>query len=97
MAAAAAVTLLLAPSAGGLDIAVSGNHFVDGNGEAIRLIGVNRSGSEYACSGPDGQGGFGYAFFQGPTYDLAIKAMNKWKINAVALPLNEACWAATGG
>jgi endoglucanase len=92
LVAAAAATLLAASSASALDISVSGNHFVDGNGKVVRLIGVNRSGSEYACSGPDGEGGFGYAFFQGPTNDRAIKAMKKWKVNAVALPLNEACW-----
>jgi len=88
----AAWTMATAASASALEIGISGNHFVDGSGKTVRLIGVNRSGSEYACSGPDGQGGFGYAFFQGPTNDRAIRAMKKWKINAVALPLNEACW-----
>jgi hypothetical protein len=48
--------------ASALEIQVTGDHFVNGSGEAIRLIGVNRSGSEYACSGPDGQGGNGYGF-----------------------------------
>jgi endoglucanase len=80
-----------APNAGALRIDVSGSHLVDG-GKKVRLIGVNRSGSEYSCSGDDGQGGHGYDFFQGPVSDRAIKAMKKWKINAVALPLNEACW-----
>ncbi len=90
--AAVVASLLIAPAAGALSISVSGNHFVDGNGETVRLIGVNRSGSEYACSGPDGRGGNGYAFFQGAVNGRAIKAMRKWKVNAVALPLNEACW-----
>jgi endoglucanase len=89
---AVALLALAAPSAPALEIGVSGNHFVDGGGQTVRLIGVNRSGSEYACSGPDGQGGNGYAFYQGPVNDRAIKAMRKWKVNAVALPLNEACW-----
>lgn len=75
-----------------MEISVSGDQLVDSGGKTVRLIGVNRSGSEYACSGDDGAGGFGYAFFQGPVNDRAIKAMGKWKINAVALPLNEACW-----
>ncbi len=69
-----------------------GNHLVNANGKNVRLIGVNRSGSEYSCSGPDGQGGHGYAVFQGPVNDRAIQAMKTWKVNAVALPLNEACW-----
>ena len=92
LALAIALGAIAAPSAHGLDIAVSGNHLIDGAGKTVRLIGVNRSGSEYACSGPDGQGGFGYGFFQGPVSDRAIRAMRRWKINAVALPLNEACW-----
>jgi hypothetical protein len=91
-AIAAAASMISVASASALEIAVSGNHFVDGSSKPVRLIGVNRSGSEYACSGRDGQGGFGYGFFQGPTSDRAIRAMKKWKINAVALPLNEACW-----
>jgi hypothetical protein len=88
----AAGALAFAASASAIEIGLSGNHFVDASGKPIRLIGVNRSGSEYACSGPDGQGGNGYAFFQGPVSDRAIRAMKKWKVNAVALPLNEACW-----
>jgi endoglucanase len=84
---------LLLPSAATAtqSVSVLGNHFVDA-GKPIRLIGVNRSGSEYACAGPVGGGGHGYGFFQGPTSDRSIKGMLKWRINAVALPLNEACW-----
>lgn len=87
-----AVAAVAPASAGAISVDVSGNHFVDSKGKTLRLIGVNRSGSEYSCSGDDGQGGNGYGFFQGPVNDRAIKAMKKWKINAVALPLNEACW-----
>jgi endoglucanase len=92
LAVAATATLLVAPSAQALDIGISGNRLVDASGQTVRLIGVNRSGSEYACSGDDGSGGHGYGFFQGPINNRAIKAMRKWKVNAVALPLNEACW-----
>jgi endoglucanase len=90
--AVVAAAALLAPPAQALSVNVSGSHLVNGAGKPVRLIGVNRSGSEYACSGDDGQGGHGYAFFQGPVSDRAIKAMKTWKVNAVALPLNEACW-----
>jgi len=83
---------VLTSSASALSISVDGDRLVDATGKTVRLIGVNRSGSEYSCSGDDGQGGRGYAFFQGPVNDRAIKAMRKWKINAVAIPLNEACW-----
>lgn len=89
---AVAALLVGAGSAEALTVGVSDNHLVDAKGKQLRLIGVNRSGSEYSCSGDDGAGGNGYAFFQGPVNDRAIKAMRKWKVNAVALPLNEACW-----
>lgn len=86
------MTAALASSANALSISVDGNHLIGKNGKTVRLIGVNRSGSEYACAGDDGAGGRGYGFFQGPVNDRAIRAMRKWKVNAVALPLNEACW-----
>ncbi len=89
---AAMVSAVAAVPAGALSISVSGSHLVNANGKNVRLIGVNRSGSEYSCAGPDGQGGHGYAVFQGPVNDRAIQAMKTWKVNAVALPLNEACW-----
>ncbi len=92
LAVAAAVAALAAPAARALEIGVSGNHLVGRDGKPVRLIGVNRSGSEYACAGDDGEGGHGYAFFQGPVTNRAIKAMRRWRVNAVALPLNEACW-----
>ncbi len=92
LAVAFAAFAISAQSAQALSISTSGNHLVDESGNTIRLIGVNRSGSEYACSSDDGAGGFGYGFYQGPVNDRAIKAMRKWKVNAVALPLNEACW-----
>jgi hypothetical protein len=72
-------------------IEIRGNHFVDGR-RVIRLIGVDRSGSEYACSGPATGGGFGYGIFAGPVDDRAIRAMLTWKVNAVMVGLNEACW-----
>lgn len=71
---------------------VSGNHFVGIRGQRLRLIGLDRSGTEYACAGPVAGGGFGYGVFQGPVDDRSIRAMLSWDINAVALPLNEACW-----
>ncbi|HEY2604095.1 MAG TPA: cellulase family glycosylhydrolase [Thermoleophilaceae bacterium] len=73
-------------------VRVSGHRLVGVNGHTLRLIGVNRSGTEYACSGPDGSGGFGYAIFQGPVDAASVKALRSWHVNAVALPLNEACW-----
>jgi endoglucanase len=61
------------------------NHLVDRDGEPVRLLGVNRSGAEYACVG-------GHGFFAGPTGRRAVAAMAAWGINAVRVPLNEHCW-----
>ena len=61
------------------------NHLVDRDGEPVRLLGVNRSGAEYACVG-------GHGFFAGPTGRRAVAAMTAWGINAVRVPLNEHCW-----
>ncbi len=70
-------------------LAVQGNELVAG-GEAVRLLGVNRSGSEYACSQ-------GWGTFQGPVDDASIDAIAGWDANAVAIPLNEQCWLGING
>jgi hypothetical protein len=91
----ACVALALAPVAGARNpgfVHVSGGRLIGVGGKTLRLIGVDRSGTEYACTGPVSGGGLGYAIFQGPTDDRSIKALLSWDINAVALPLNEACW-----
>jgi endoglucanase len=72
-------------AAGGLSVRVAGNHLVDGRGATLRLLGVNRSSFEYACAQ-------GWGFNEGPTDAAAIAAMKAWKIDAVRIPLNEACW-----
>lgn len=64
---------------------VAGNHLVDGTGAPLRLRGVDRQGSEYACVQ-------GWGMFDGPTDDASIALMKSWKINVVRLPLNEDCW-----
>src|SRR5207245_1180491 len=42
--------------AASLSVRIVGNHFVDGAGRTIRLLGVNRSGTEYECMANNGQG-----------------------------------------
>jgi endoglucanase len=69
---------------------VLGDQLVDGQGRPLRLLGVNRSGGEYACVG-------GHGFFAGPTGKRAIAAMTSWRINSVRVPLNEHCWLGVNG
>lgn len=73
-----------------LAVQVAGNRLVDSHGQALRLLGVNRSGGEYACVA-------GIGFFAGPTDRRAIAAMASWHINAVRVPLNEQCWLGING
>jgi endoglucanase len=63
---------------------------VDRYGHAIRLLGVNRAGAEYACLQ-------GHPPLGGPTDSRAIAAMTAWRINAVRVPLNEHCWLGING
>src|SRR2546423_6042089 len=71
-------------------IGVAGNHLVNGDGTAIRLLGVNRSGTEYACIQ-------GWGIFDGPNDAASVAAMAAWHINAVRIPLNEDCWLNING
>jgi hypothetical protein len=71
-------------------IAVAGNRLADGSGAPLRILGVNRSGSEYACAQ-------GWGIFDGPTDDASITAITSWGVNAVRVPLNEDCWLGING
>ncbi len=67
---------------------VSGNKLVDANGSTVVLHGVDRSGTEYACVQGNG-------IFDGPNDQASITAIRSWgPVNAVRVPLNEACWNA---
>lgn len=55
-----------------------------------RALGVNRSGTEYACAQ-------GYGIFDGPSDAASIQAMASWHINTVRVPLNEDCWLGING
>jgi endoglucanase len=67
---------------------VSGNKVVNANGTQVVLHGVDRSGTEYACVQGNG-------IFDGPNDQASITAMKSWgPVNAVRVPLNEACWNA---
>jgi endoglucanase len=64
---------------------VSGNKLVNGHGRPVVLHGVDRSGGEFACVQ-------GWGIWDGPMNQASVTAMKKWGVNAVRVPLNEACW-----
>lgn len=69
---------------------VVANTIEDSEGQHVMLRGVNRSGSEYQCTK-------GRGFFDGPSDEESVRAMARWNINAVRVPLNEACWLGING
>jgi endoglucanase len=104
--AGAALALVLASVAGNrralatpnpsvpLSITIHGNHFVNGTGETVRLLGVDRPGTEYAC-----QEGWGDSDGD-DTADAAAAdadAIAAWDANVVRVPLNEDCWLGING
>ena len=77
-------------AASSLGIRASGPFLVSATGEALRLAGVNRSGTEYACVQ-------GHGIYDGPSDVASIAAMAAWHVNSVRVPLNEDCWLGING
>jgi hypothetical protein len=73
-----------------VSVAVVGNHLVNGSGQTLRLLGADRSGTEYACIQ-------GWGIFDGPSTAASVATMRTWDINAVRVPLNEDCWLGING
>ena len=69
---------------------VVGNQLENAQGDVVQLMGVNRSGSEYACSQ-------GWGIFDGPVDDASIQAIASWNTDIVRVPLNEDCWLGING
>ncbi|MBF6569681.1 MAG: cellulase family glycosylhydrolase [Candidatus Binataceae bacterium] len=74
----------------GLVVRVVRNHLVGRGNRPVRLLGVNRSGTEYQCVSNAG-------IFDGPSDDASVASMAAWKMNAVRVPLNEDCWLGING
>jgi endoglucanase len=72
-------------SAPQLQLHVSGNKLVNAAGQPVMLRGVDRSGTEFMCA-------HGAGIFDGPSTVASIRVMKQHGINAVRVPLNEACW-----
>jgi PKD repeat protein len=81
---------LASQTATALSVTVQGNHLVNGKGQVIRLLGVNRSGTEYACAQ-------GWGIFDGPSDAASIAVIAGWHTNVVRVPLNEDCWLGING
>lgn len=82
------------PSAGAAAAApalhVAGGRLVDSSGAPVHLVGVDRSGTEYACVQ-------GWGIFDGPSDAASVQAIAAWGINVVRVPLNEDCWLGING
>jgi hypothetical protein len=77
------------PAMAGLHVV--GNHIENADGATVVLRGVNRSGTEYQCVHNVG-------IFDGPGTEASVAAIAAWKgVNAIRVPLNEACWLAING
>ena len=74
-----------APAGAPLSISISGNTFVNQNGDAVRLTGVDEESTEYACF-------YGYAYSNDELDAAGAAAIAAWHANAVRIPLNEDCW-----
>jgi endoglucanase len=68
-----------------IQLHVAGNQLVNASGQRIALRGVDRSGTEFMCVQHRG-------IFDGPDSAASIRMMKNQGINAVRVPLNEACW-----
>ena len=73
-----------------LAVRVRHGRLVGRRGAEVRLLGVNRSGTQYACVE-------GWGIFDGPTDDAALSRIAAWGANAVRVPLNESCWLGING
>jgi hypothetical protein len=90
LGAVALISGLVALLAGCATVSVSGNQLRGFNNAPVRLHGVNRSGTEYACVQ-------GWGIFDGPSDTTSISAIASWHANAVRVPLNEDCWLGING
>lgn len=73
-----------------LGVHVSNGQIVNSSGQAIRLLGVDTHGTEYACTN-------GTGFSPTPLNSTEADAIASWHINVVRIPLNEDCWLGING
>jgi endoglucanase len=73
-----------------MSLQVVRNQLQDSAGSEVHLMGVDRSGTEYACIQ-------GWGIFDGPSDDASVAAIASWGANAVGIGLNEDCWLGING
>lgn len=78
------------PPVGISGLHVVGNQILNGQGQTIRLVGINRAGTAFVCLKNKG-------IFDGPTDAASIQAMLSWHVNAVRIHMNEDCWLGING
>ena len=74
-----------APGTHPIVVSVMGDHLVNASHQTVRLLGVDRSGTEYACEQA-------WGIFDGPSTAASVAAIASWHANTVRVPLNEGCW-----
>src|SRR5665213_2425098 len=74
----------------GTALQVSGNQLLNSTGQPIRLLGVDASGTEDACT-------MGHQLAWGPSNSTEAAGIASWDTNAVRVPLNEDCWLGING
>lgn len=70
---------------------------MDGYGRPLRLLGVNRSGSEFKCIQLGTATSLGWGIFDGPVDAASARSIAAWRVNVVRIPLNEDCWLGING
>jgi hypothetical protein len=71
-------------------VRVSGDTLINSTGSAVRMLGVDVSGTEDACVE---DGSFGW----GSLNSAEAEEIASWDANAVRVPLNEDCWLGING
>lgn len=71
-------------------VQVVGNQLEDQNGDPLRLVGVDATGTQDACVQANGIG-------WGGLNSAEAAAIASWHANAVRVPLNEDCWLGING
>jgi aryl-phospho-beta-D-glucosidase BglC (GH1 family) len=74
-----------------------GDHILNAQGQPLRLLGVNRSGSEFKCIQLGTPSSRGWGIFDGPTGVSSARSIASWHANVVRVPLNEDCWLGING